>query len=283
MSPAAPNPPAELFDLRQTHNPHRWVLPVETRICVGPPEGKFLFGGAGLAASIAAMERTTGRPAIWATAQYLSYAKPGEFVDVDVIVPMKGKHVTQARVVGHVGDREILTVNAALGARPQEVSAQWAQMPEVPPPSACEPMPHFDDDTLDLHHQFDMRVAKGRYGAARKGELSDDGHAVLWGRPKDSRPVTSGLLAIIADYVPSATGHALGRLAGANSLDNTIRIRELRATEWMCCDIRIHGVNAGFVHGRMHIFAEDGTLMASASQSGILRLWDEITAQTRPR
>ncbi len=278
MSSPASSPPEELFDLRQTHNPHRWVLPVETRICVGPPENKFLFGGAGLAASIAAMERTTGRPAIWATAQYLSYAKPGEFVDVDVIVPMKGKHVTQARVVGHVGDREILTVNAALGARPQEVSAQWAQMPDVPPPSACKPMPHFDDATRDLHHQFDMRVAKGRYGNARQGELSDDGHAVLWGRPKDSRPVTSGLLAIIADYVPSATGHALGRLAGANSLDNTIRIRELRESEWMCCDIRIHGVNAGFVHGRMHIFAEDGTLMASASQSGILRLWDEMGA-----
>ncbi len=79
-----------------------------------------------------------------------------------------------------------------------------------------------------------MRVAKGRYGDARKGELSKDGHAVLWGRPKERRPVTSGLLAIIADYVPSATGHALGRLAGANSLDNTIRIRELRETEWMC-------------------------------------------------
>ena len=275
MQPPGSPLPAELFDLRQTHNPHRWVLPVETRICVGPVEGKFLFGGVGLAASIAAMERTTGRPAIWATAQYLSYAKPGEFLDVDVIVPKHGKHVTQARVVGHVGDREILTVNAALGARPQEIAAQWAQMPDVPPPSECKPMPHFDDATDDLHHQFDMRVAKGRYGAARKGELSDDGHAVLWARPQELRPVTSGLLAIIADYVPSATGHALGRHAGANSLDNTIRIRELRETEWMCCDIRIHGVNAGFVHGRMHLFAADGTLMASASQSGILRLWDE--------
>lgn len=266
---------AELFDLRQTHNPHRWVLPVEARICVGPPENSFLFGGVGLAASITAMERTTGRPVIWATAQYLSYAKPEEFLDVDVIVPKQGKHVTQARVVGHVGDREILTVNAALGARPQDVSAQWARMPEVPPPAECESMPHFQVATRDLHHQFDMRVAKGRYGNARKGELSSDGHAVLWGRPKEHRPVTSGLLAIIADYVPSATGHALGRFAGANSLDNTIRIRELRDTEWMCCDIRIHGVNAGFVHGRMHVFAEDGTLLATASQSGIMRLWDE--------
>src|SRR5215470_5947438 len=154
MALAAPRPAAELFDLRETHNPHRWVLPVETRICVGPPENTFLFGGVGLAASIAAMERTTGRPAIWATAQYLAYAKPGEFLDVDVIVPKQGKHVTQARVVGHVGDREILTVNAALGARPQAIAAQWARMPEVPPPSSCEPMPHFDQESDDLHQQF---------------------------------------------------------------------------------------------------------------------------------
>ena len=142
-------------------------------------------------------------------------------------------------------------------------------------------MPHFDQDNEDLHDQFDMRVAKGRYGDERRGELSKDGHAVLWGRPRDRRAVTSGLLAIIADYVPSATGHALGRLAGANSLDNTIRIRKLCDTEWMCCDIRIHGVNAGFVHGRMHVFAEDGTLMATASQSTIVRYWEALAGLPR--
>ena len=58
MAVVTPPLATELFDLRQTHNPHRWVLPVEARICVGPPESSFLFGGVGLAASIAAMERT---------------------------------------------------------------------------------------------------------------------------------------------------------------------------------------------------------------------------------
>jgi acyl-CoA thioesterase len=41
----------------------------------------------------------------------------------------------------------------------------------------------------------------------------------------------------------------------------------------MCLDIRIHGVRSGFVHGRMHIFSHDGLLMATASQSAILRLF----------
>ena len=36
----------------------------------------FMFGGVGLAAAVGAMERTCERPVIWATAQYLSYARP---------------------------------------------------------------------------------------------------------------------------------------------------------------------------------------------------------------
>ncbi|MBI1238325.1 MAG: acyl-CoA thioesterase [Alphaproteobacteria bacterium] len=267
---------SDLFDLQSTHNPHRWYLPVDDSVSVGPPGRKFLFGGVGLASSITAMERTLGRPTIWATSQYLSYAEPPSVVDIDVIVPKVGKHISQARVVGHVGDREIFTVNAALGARPDALTAQWAVMPSALPPEKCEPMPKFDVSGRDLHDRIDMRVAKGRYGASRTGgELSEDGQAILWARSAEGHALSSGLLAIIADYVPGATGHALGRMAGANSLDNTIRIRRLKESEWVLCDIRIHGIHAGFVHGRMHIFAQDGELLATASQSGILRVWDE--------
>jgi acyl-CoA thioesterase II len=37
--------------------------------------------------------------------------------------------------------------------------------------------------------------------------------------------------------------------------------------------MQIHGVDHGFAHGRMHIFARTGELIATASQSLILRLW----------
>ena len=75
---------ASFFDLRATHNPHRWHLPLTPELCVGPPGQMFMFGGVGLASAIAAMEGTTGRPLIWATAQYLSYARPPSVVDLDV-------------------------------------------------------------------------------------------------------------------------------------------------------------------------------------------------------
>ena len=37
----------------------------------------------------------------------------------------------------------------------------------------------------------------------------------------------------------------------------------------------------GFGHGHMRLYAEDGTLMATASQSIILRTHSEIIAKTR--
>ena len=51
-----------------------------------------------------------------------AYARPPSIVDLDVWVPAAGKYNSQARVISHVGDTEILTVNAALGSRPSEIS-----------------------------------------------------------------------------------------------------------------------------------------------------------------
>ena len=86
--------------------------------------------------------------------------------------------------------------------------------------------------------------------------------------------IDAGMLAIMADFIPGAVGNALGLSAGGNSLDNTIRYRRIVATEWVLCDIRITGVHGGFGHGAMYLFAQDGELMATASQSLIVRVRD---------
>ena len=274
---------APFIDLKSTHNPYRWYLPVEERYCVGPPGKKFLFGGVGLGTAITALERTTGRPCIWATAQYLSFANPPDVLDVDVRSPVVGKNITQARVLGHIENREIFTVNAAVGERASEHSQQWQTKPDVARPEDCPPMPRFDKHNVDLHHYLDMRVAQGRYSPDRaiEGGSSKDGRVVLWGRSKTGHPIDSAMLAIIYDFVPSGTSHALGLPAGANSLDNTLRINQIVETEWVCCDIQIEGVHNGFVHGRVCMFAEDGTLMATGSQSGIIRFFDPEAFKAR--
>ena len=261
------------FDLKATHNPHRWFLPLHEGLCVGPPGNTFMFGGVGLAAAIGAMEGTCKRPVIWATAQYLSYARPGSIVDLDVRVPADGKYTSQARVIAHVGDKEILTVNAALGERPSDIAHQWASAPGAPPPEDCPASERWRADVEDLHSQIEVRVAKGGHARASNPEgVSEDGRVVLWIRPRGGDLIDSKMLAIMADHVPSGVGHALGRNAGGNSLDNTIRFLDIVPTDWVLCDVTIIGVAHGVAHGAMRLFSRDGRLMATASQSMILRV-----------
>jgi hypothetical protein len=48
------------------------------------------------------------------------------------------------------------------------------------------------------------------------------------------------------------------------------------------CDIQMHALANGFAHGLAHLWAEDGTLLATASQSISVRLWTENTTFTPP-
>ena len=260
----------DFLGLRPTHNPHRWTLPVVPGISTS---ANFLFGGCGLAACVAALEATTGRPLVWATAQYLAYASPPSILDIDVIVAVAGHHVTQARAVGHVNDREILTVNAALGRRAFGIEEQWPRMPDVPPPLECPTLPWPSGEDASIASRFDLRIAKGNPRAVRDGTPSADGHSALWVHVAEGLDISAGALAIVADWMPSGIGQALGRWAGGNSLDNSIRVLRPVPTAWVLCDIRIHGVHDGFAHGRIHLWSESGVLMATGGQSAIVRLF----------
>jgi acyl-CoA thioesterase-2 len=66
---------------------------------------------------------------------------------------------------------------------------------------------------------------------------------------------------------PSRWHHALGIRGGGTSLDNTVRIVRPVATQ------RVHAVDHGFGHGLAPMFAEGGTLLATASQSCTMRFW----------
>jgi acyl-CoA thioesterase II len=249
---------------------YHWTLPVERHLCTA---GGFLFGGCGLAASISALEHSSGRRLVWATAQYLSYAAPGELLDIDVTLAVEGKQSTQARAVGHVGDREILTVNAALGDRPDFPTGQFEVMPAISPPSNVATRSHRAAGGGWINDQLEQRIVKGRDLDQRDGTLSD-GNALMWARiPEVIDGIDATTLAILGDFVPMGLGMALGIEGGGTSLDNTLRVLRLVPTEWVLLDIRIHGVQRGFGHGLVHMYAEDGTLMATASQSCVVRYW----------
>ncbi len=268
-APAVPTPRAWL-GLESTHNPHRWVLPVHPPVCT--PVG-FLFGGSGLAAAAEALEASTGRPLVWATAQYLAFARPPSILDLDTRIAVSGRHVTQARAVGHVGDQEILTVNAALGRRDFDVERQWARRPAAPPPDDCPPMDHPFEEVECIHSRIELRVAAGE-PAVRDGTPSTDGRSLIWARFRQPLADSAAALALIADFMPSGIGRALGRHGGGNSLDNTIRVLDVARSEWVLGEIQVEGLRNGFAHGFMRLWSEDGRLLASGSQSAIARLFE---------
>ncbi|MHB8467009.1 MAG: acyl-CoA thioesterase [Acidimicrobiales bacterium] len=233
----------------------------------------FLFGGCGLAAAIEAMEIASSRPCVWATAQYLSFATVGSTLDLDVTLAVTGHHTTQARCVGHVGDQEILTVNAALGHRDGAEVGLWAERPDVPPPDRCESRTHFREMTDTIMDRVDVRIAAGRQFTDLDGTYGS-GRSALWARIPELLEPSAAALAVLGDFVPSGVAQALGARAGGRSLDNTLRVVEVIPTEWVLVDLRIHAIQRGFGHGLAHLWAEDGALLATASQSVVVRYWD---------
>ena len=260
---------SEFLGLRATHNPLRWYLEVVPGICT---DDQFLFGGCGLGAAIEALERTTGRPVVWATAQYLSFAHPPEIVDIDVTVAVAGHQTTQARAVAHVGDREILTVNAALGARDGGYDGQWARFPDVPRARRLPAAPA-DHARRRLDHAA-ARDAPRRAAATwlpLDGE-PDDGHSGALGPlPGGPRGVGGRRSRSSATSCRSASARRWASSSAATASTTRCGSCTLVPTEWVLVDMRVHAVAHGFGHGLVHLWAEDGTLLATASQSCVVR------------
>ena len=260
--------------LEATDDPLRWVLAVRPPLTTG---GGFLFGGCGLAAAVEALEASTGRPLVWATAQYLSYARPPSVLDVVVTIAAGGQKTTQARAVGSVGDEEIFTVNGALGRR-ETAAGEWAERPDVPGPDESPPRQLVDHHEGTIMSRVDMRLARGRQLDELDG-TPGDGRTAVWARVPDL-DISAVTLGVLGDWVPFGIGQALGARAGGNSLDNSLRVVDIVPTDWVLLDIRVSAVAHGFGHGLVHLWAEDGSLLATASQSAIVRYW---TGEGPPR
>ncbi len=240
--------------------------------------GNFLFGGCGLGAALVALERAASRPTIWSTAQYLSYAPTHSTLDLTVTLAAEGRRTTQGRVVGRVADREILTVNAAAGSPgPLDAEGVWVTAPDVPPPDQCPPRWFPDFRSASIFDRIDVRQASGRSFEDITAGLGEPGPSTsaLWARVPGHLEPSAATLAIIGDYVSGGISQPLGRRVMSRSLDNTVRVVRLVPTEWVLCDIHIQAVVGGYGQGVAYLWSEDGTLLATASQSMSIRFWDE--------
>ena len=190
-------------------------------------------------------------------------------VEWEVTLAAVGRHVTHGRAVGRVEGREILTVNASLGIDKLDVEGIWIEPPEVPAPDECPPraLPVMFRDSIN--EQVELRAAKGRHFEEIGGTPGPPGppDSALWARLPEHIFPSAAVLAIVGDFIPGAMSQPIGQRAMARSLDNTLRVVQLAATEWVLCDIRIHALAGGYGHGTAFLWSEDGDLLAIASQS----------------
>ncbi len=248
--------------------------------------GKFLFGGCGLGAALVALEAASGRPTVWSTAQYLSYAPTHSVLDLTVTLAAVGRRITQGRVVGTVDGREILTVNAAVGLPGSlDAGGVWVTPPVVPPPEECPPRRIPDFSSTSIFDRIDVRLAAGLSFEEITTGASDSGDpgSALWARVPGHLEPSAATLAIIGDYVSGGVSQPLGRRVMSRSLDNTLRVVQLEPTEWVLCDIRIQALVDGYGQGVAYLWSQQGSLLATASQSMSVRFWDEDRIRSQIR
>jgi acyl-CoA thioesterase len=261
MIPAMDAP--EFLGLMPTDDQLRWRLPVVESLTTA--QGS-LFGGVALGAAATALEQVTGRPLVFATAQYLAYAEAGATVDLELVLAATGKQTTQARAIGSVEGSEIFTVNAAFGTRPLDLRGTWVERPDVPPPDAFPASTVPEEVRSRISGRMELRLA-GEEGFT---SIAGHGRISVWARLPGLKPC-SAMLAVLGDMVPFGIRRVMGMRGSGNSLDNTLRVARIVPTDWVLLDIRIHSVEHGFGHGAVHLWAEDGTFLATASQSVIVR------------
>jgi acyl-CoA thioesterase len=258
------------YGLERTGDPWRWRLPVVRGLASGFGT---LFGGCALGAAIEVLERSTGRPLVWATAQFLDFASPPDVVDLEVNKIVRGNQVSQGRVLARVDGREIFTVLGALGARTFPWEGTWAGCPDVTPPAESQPRQLMRRHQGTILERLEVRLASARAWDGLDGTPAPDGRSALWVRLPPELEASAAALAIAADYVPFGIGQALGRRTASTSLDNTLRMVRAHPCEWVLADIRVQAVTNGLGHGVVHLWADDRTLLATASQSVVVREW----------
>lgn len=268
-----------LLDLAVAPDSGAFMATVPPHLCVGRSDRPFLFGGVAFAACIEAMERAAQSPAIFASAQFIAAARAGDDLRIEPEIVADGRSVRQCRVTALCGDRPFLQVYGACGGQDAAAVAQGPRMPIVAPPGACPERSVARLLSSNIQSLFEFRLAGGelpdRAGWTGEGDADGGGELLCWVRPRGGAAIDRRTMAVIADCAALALPGALGRQASGSSLDNMIRFVADPAEDWVLAAMRVDGVRGGLAHIATRLFSPDGTLLATAGQSMLLRLWDD--------
>jgi len=225
-----------------------------------------LYGGTAIAVSVAAMETATDRPILWATTQYVATAQQGDTVECMAEVLAHGRNISQVQVRGHHNGR-LLFVSVGSTAMPREggIEGQYEQMPTMTGPEDSAPLSFGMTDAT----AFRGFVGQVEYREAKpEGTEDNPPPLALWSRLSGGRSFTPATIAFVADMVPGAIARTAGKVGGGTSLDNSLRFGALPDdVEWVLLELRAHMASGSHAHGSVHVWSEEGALLAVGGQS----------------
>jgi acyl-CoA thioesterase-2 len=266
---------ARLVGLERGPGDHEVTFEIVPHLCRG--DGA-LYGGTALAASLAAMELVTGRPARWATAQLVASAGVGDVVRCQVELVARGAYIDQVRISAHVEDRLVFAgVGSAATGREHGITGVGLSMPEVVAPEAGVVRFHPPGAPWrgDVGHH---RVSDYLDAPRTDGVERAPGHLALWARLTDESSTTAAKLGFLADMaVAPAICNAAGVAGAGTSLDNSLRVGRLVDSEWVLLDVHGLVAEAGYGYGVVHLWSPDGILLATGSQSVKLRTFEAMS------
>ncbi|MFK8053207.1 MAG: acyl-CoA thioesterase II [Woeseiaceae bacterium] len=261
-----------------------------------------VFGGQVVGQALAAAQATVeGRSAHSLHAYFLRRGDMDAPIVYEVDRQRDGRSFSVRRVVAVQHGRPIFNMAASFQVDEEGLDHQF-EMPDVPMPETLKDAREIACDFSDKmpakmrrfatqQRPFEFRPVEAPAFLTREER---EPYKHVWVKAVDRLPedpdLHRSMLAYVSDYellgasaLPHGLPYGLGRIQMA-SLDHAIWFhRPARVDEWFlyAMDSPNAGSGRGFSRGR--IYSRDGALIASASQEGVIRLWDEKRGHTSSR
>ena len=264
---------------------------------IGSPQ---VFGGQVLGQALSAAQHTVeGRVAHSLHAYFLRRGDINAPIIYDVDRARDGGSFSNRRVVAIQHGRPILNLAASFQT-PEEGLSHQADMPDVPGPDGLKDLTHLAADVLDkipvklqrfmtVQRPFEFRPVEP-WNFDKPEKLPP--YKNVWIRAVDSLPdgtaLHQNLLTYVSDFELVATStlpHALPFTRGnivLASLDHALWFhRAFRIDEWLLYSMESTNASGarGYAHGKF--FKQDGTLVASTTQEGLIRVLDPSKVRKR--
>lgn len=251
-----------------------------------------VFGGQVIAQALVAAQRTVenDRPANSLHAYFLRGGNENFEIEYNVAHDYDGIATSNRRVIAAQQGTSILNLTASFQKRRQGFHHQDADFPDVPGPDNLEPeaevrrrfaaqMPENLRAQFIAPRPIELRAVEGRHWGSN---APSDPVAHTWFRAvaplPDDGAIHRAVLAFASDMtllgtclLPHGLSWSRGEITSA-SLDHAVWFHEsFRADDWLlyATDSPCSGGGRGFNRGR--IFTQDGRLVASVAQEGMIR------------